>query len=102
MPVTPVLLQGREVADSLCEAASRTGTDLVVMATHGRGPLGRLWCGSVADVLMRRLSVPMLFVPGYDSAGRPDRRPAHAARPGPAGGSAFAEQVLGPALAWAP
>src|SRR4051794_18528227 len=42
VPVTPVFMEGREVADSLCAAAG-AGADLVVMATHGRGPLGRFW-----------------------------------------------------------
>jgi nucleotide-binding universal stress UspA family protein len=98
VPVTPVFLQGREVADSLCEAAG-AGTDLVVMATHGRGPLGRLWFGGVADVLMRRLSVPLLLVRGYsapaDLTGDPLMRHVLI----PLDGSAVAEQVLEPALA---
>jgi nucleotide-binding universal stress UspA family protein len=41
VPVKPVFLEGWQVAESLCSAAS-AGTDLIVMATHGRGPLGRL------------------------------------------------------------
>jgi nucleotide-binding universal stress UspA family protein len=98
VPVTPVFWQGREVADSLCETAS-AGTDLVVMATHGRGPLGRLWFGSVADVLLRRLSVPLLFVRGYnapaDLTGDPLPRHVLVALDG----SDVAEQVLEPALA---
>ena len=98
VPVTPVFLDGREVTDSLCEAAS-AGTDLVVMATHGRGPLGRLWSGSVADVLMRRLSVPLLLVRGYnapaDLTGDPLLRHVLI----PLDGSEVAEQVLEPALA---
>lgn len=65
VPVSPVFLEGRDIAASLGEAAS-DGTDLVVMATHGRGPLARLWCGSIVDDLMRRLSVPLLLVRGYD------------------------------------
>src|SRR5258708_4823466 len=33
--------------------ARAADADLVVMTTHGRGPLGRLWLGSVADELIR-------------------------------------------------
>lgn len=39
-----------------------SGADLVVMATHGRGGLSRLWLGSVADFLARHSTVPMLYV----------------------------------------
>jgi nucleotide-binding universal stress UspA family protein len=98
VPVTPGFLQGREVADSLCEAAS-AGTDLVVMATHGRGPLGRLWSGSVADVLMRRLSVPLLLVRGYDAPADLTGDPLVRHVLVPLDGSEVAEQVLEPALA---
>lgn len=47
---------------AICEEAERIGADLVVMATHGRGPLGRLWHGSVADYVLRRLETPVLLV----------------------------------------
>lgn len=46
----------------LCEEAERIGVDLVVMATHGRGAMGRLWLGSVADYMVRHLGVPVLLV----------------------------------------
>ena len=41
---------------------SREGVDLVVMATHGRGGVERLWLGSVADQLVRHSHVPVLLV----------------------------------------
>jgi nucleotide-binding universal stress UspA family protein len=47
---------------AICEEVTRLGIDLVVMATHGRGALGRLWLGSVADYVIRHLSVPVLLV----------------------------------------
>jgi nucleotide-binding universal stress UspA family protein len=37
------------------------------MTTHGRGPLSRMWLGSVADPLVRRLSVPTLLVRPTDA-----------------------------------
>lgn len=46
---------------AVCEEAARVGADLVVMATHGRGSLGRLWHGSVADYVVRHLNVPVLL-----------------------------------------
>jgi universal stress protein A len=39
--------------------------DLVVMGTHGRGPVGHLLLGSVAERLVRRSPVPVLTVKGH-------------------------------------
>ena len=36
--------------------------DLVVLATHGRGPFSRAWLGSMADLLVRTSPVPLLLV----------------------------------------
>lgn len=36
--------------------------DLVVMATHGRGPASRVWLGSMADYLIRTSAVPLLLL----------------------------------------
>jgi nucleotide-binding universal stress UspA family protein len=54
------------------ELARRAGeaADLVVMATHGRGPLSRLWLGSVADGLVRNCPVPVLLVRPRDDGDR--------------------------------
>jgi len=61
---------------ALCEEADRIDADLVVMATHGRGAMGRLWLGSVADYLVRHLSVPVLLV-HPDRFARPIEPPLH-------------------------
>ena len=55
------LLKG-PVAGALHEHALAARADLVVMTTHGRGPLSRFWLGSVADELARRLPMPLLLV----------------------------------------
>jgi len=47
---------------AICEEAIRLGADLVVMTTHGRGGVGRLWHGSVADYVVRHLTIPVLLV----------------------------------------
>ncbi|MBI4521160.1 MAG: universal stress protein [Gemmatimonadetes bacterium] len=39
-----------------------TFPDLVVMTTHGRGPVSRAWLGSVADGLVRRIRTPLLLL----------------------------------------
>lgn len=70
------LLDGPTVA-ALESHVAAGGIDLVVMTTHGRGPLSRAWLGSVADGLARHTSRPVLLIrppSGTDSvdAARPD------------------------------
>lgn len=50
------------VAEELEYEAARRDADLVVMATHGRGPLTRAWLGSVADAFVRHTRRPVLLV----------------------------------------
>jgi nucleotide-binding universal stress UspA family protein len=59
--VTADLLEG-PVAETLQEHALGKGCDLVVMTTHGRGPVSRFWLGSVADQLVHRLPIPLLLI----------------------------------------
>jgi nucleotide-binding universal stress UspA family protein len=96
--VSRALVDG-PAADALRERALAAAADLVVMATHGRGPLSRLWLGSVADTLVRRLPMPILLV---RSPGEPvSPATEHVVRRIliPLDGSDLAEQVLGPATA---
>jgi nucleotide-binding universal stress UspA family protein len=90
-------LLGGPVVDTLCEHATEQGPDLVVMTTHGRGPLSRLWLGSVADELVRRLPMPLLLVRPHgeapDWAGAPLKNLLIALD-----GSPWSEAVLGPAV----
>lgn len=59
--VTHAVLSGHtvEMLQSECEAR---GADLVVMASHGRGAMSRVWLGSVADGFVRQATVPVLLV----------------------------------------
>lgn len=70
--VTEVLAGG--VASSLCEYVESHEVDLVVMTTHGRGGLSRLWLGSVADRMLRRLAVPVLLLRPTDAPRLPELR----------------------------
>jgi nucleotide-binding universal stress UspA family protein len=64
--ITAVLEEG-EIVPTLRRFASDSRADLVVMTTHGRGPLGRFWLGSVADELVRVLPMPLLLVRPADT-----------------------------------
>lgn len=50
------------ISDEICAAVDETNSDLLVMTTHGRGGLSRLWLGSVTDSVLRRAPAPMLVV----------------------------------------
>ena len=52
----------RLIARALHDHALATDVDLVVMTSHSRGEVARLWLGSVADKLVRKLAVPILLV----------------------------------------
>ncbi len=97
--VTSALLEGPVVAEMLSGQAAVTKADLVVMTTHGRGPLSRLWLGSVADEMVRRATTPVLLVrpheKGVDLAAEPGLRHVLI----PLDGSELAEKVLEPARA---
>jgi nucleotide-binding universal stress UspA family protein len=92
------IIREGEVAATIEDQVVSTGVDLVVMTTHGRGPLGRLWLGSVADQLVRRVPVPLLLVRPRE--GSPDLADEPVLRHIllPLDGSALAEEMLGPAV----
>ncbi|MEO8636140.1 MAG: universal stress protein [Gemmatimonadales bacterium] len=97
VPVSAVLLDG-EVVEALRHHAEATSADLLVLTTHGRGPVSRFWLGSVADQLMHRLHLPLLLVrPGVVG----DTAPKIARIMVTLDGSRFAEQALGTAQALA-
>jgi nucleotide-binding universal stress UspA family protein len=49
-------------AEVILETAERLGADLIAMTTHGRGGIGRLVFGSVADDVLRNARCPLLLV----------------------------------------
>lgn len=65
--VTSEVLTGH-VVDALQEEAGRKDADLVVMASHGRGAVSRVWLGSVADRFVRNTDRPVLLVKPEDEA----------------------------------
>jgi nucleotide-binding universal stress UspA family protein len=61
---TPVRIAVRcgHPADQILEEAEASAADLIVMSTHGRGGVTRLWLGSVADQCLRHTSLPLLLI----------------------------------------
>jgi len=47
----------------IVEAAARHDCDIIVMATHGRSGLSRMFLGSVAEYVLRHAPCPVFLVP---------------------------------------
>lgn len=56
-----------EAAEAIVAAAQAEAADLVVIGSHGRGPIGRLVFGSISERVVRDAPTPVLVV-------RPDGR----------------------------
>ena len=59
--VHTVVLFG-EPAERICQYARETNIDLVAMTTHGRTGLGRFVLGSVAESVLREVTIPVLLL----------------------------------------
>jgi nucleotide-binding universal stress UspA family protein len=87
-----------EVATTLCQLLDKGEGDLVVMATHGRGALGRFWLGSVTDEMIRHATVPLLLVRPGGEAVDLDHEPDLGKVVLPLDGTPLAEEILEPAI----
>jgi nucleotide-binding universal stress UspA family protein len=65
----PLLLEG-VAADQIVRAARRHKADMIVIGTHGRTGLGRLFLGSVAARVVATADCPVLTVRGAGGRGR--------------------------------
>lgn len=55
------------IVEEIRQVSTAVQADLIVIATHGRGGLSRLWLGSVTDQLLRQPPAPMLITRGTRS-----------------------------------
>ena len=46
----------------IVEYAGKSGIDLIVTGTHGRGAVERMWVGSVTQGVLQRASCPVISV----------------------------------------
>jgi nucleotide-binding universal stress UspA family protein len=51
-----------EPGEAIVEAAEAESADLIVVGTHGRGAVGRLFLGSVSDHVVRHARCPVMVV----------------------------------------
>ena len=98
IPVSTTVRQGR-IMEELDLEAGGWPADVIVMTTHGRGGLSRLWMGSVADRFARASSHPVLLVRPAQEAEKAHFEPRRIVVP--LDGSALAETALPHAAALA-
>ncbi|MGA2619975.1 MAG: universal stress protein [Thermoguttaceae bacterium] len=96
--VTSALASG-VIVDGILERVRATAADLIVMTTHGRGPMSRFWLGSVADELVRQAPAPILLMRPREAFQHLEPEPALRRMLVPLDGSELAEQVREPAIA---
>lgn len=63
----------RRVADFIVKEAEGWRADLIVIGTHGRRGLSRLFLGSVAEGLIRISAIPVLLIRGVERKSRRTR-----------------------------
>jgi nucleotide-binding universal stress UspA family protein len=93
--VSAHVLEG-PIAETLQEQALSEKCDLVVMTTHGRGPVSRFWLGSVADQLVHRLPIPLLLIRTREETPPPVKEPEARNILVALDGTPAAEQILEP------
>ncbi len=76
-PKTDAVLGSGEPWQQVLNVAKERDVDLIVMGTHGRRGLSRVFLGSVAEKIVRLSPVPVLTVSGSDEA--KERERAHGA-----------------------
>ncbi|RIK85584.1 MAG: universal stress protein UspA [Planctomycetota bacterium] len=59
--VATVIVEGRP-SRQIVDYASKNAVDLIVMGTHGRGPVAKAFLGSVAENVVRHAECPVLLV----------------------------------------
>jgi nucleotide-binding universal stress UspA family protein len=91
--VNYALLDGT-VAQALADYARFKRISLIVMTTHGHGGVYRLWLGSVADRLLRRVKAPVLLLRPFNGSFQTEFRRVVIALDGLSEG----EKILEPAV----
>lgn len=97
VPVRGSMLEGN-VPESLRGFAGDRPDSLMVMSTHGRGPISRFWLGSIADAFVRIMPTAVLLVhPTQDKPPLGSAPTLHHMLL-PLDGSLLSEEILEPAI----
>ncbi|AFK19625.1 UpsA domain-containing protein [Haloferax mediterranei ATCC 33500] len=78
VPTQTAVAEG-DPAETIVDYAGEINADLIVMGTHGRDGVNRLFNGSVAERVGRRVSIPVMSI-RLDDAGQSVNSPLEAQR----------------------
>ena len=67
--VTPLLLEG-PVVKTILEEATKHEAAMIIVGSHGHGPMHQLLLGSVSEGVLRKSPVPVLVVPTHHTKRR--------------------------------
>lgn len=98
VPTTLAVVNG-EAVETICKRSWDIEADLIVMTSHGRTGLSRVWIGSVAMGVIKQAAVPVLMLRPVKTPD--DRKAAHHLFTKilvPVDGSEFSGDMLGPAV----
>jgi len=56
------IIETGDAADAICQTAKQLGVDVIIVGSHGRTGLGRLFLGSVSEHVVRHAPCPVLVV----------------------------------------
>jgi nucleotide-binding universal stress UspA family protein len=84
-----------EPGPAIVQTAADLQADLIVMSMHGRGGVGQMMYGSVAEYVARHSAVPVILVTSKSRSRWADGLPLHVVVP--LDGTAHSEAALGPA-----
>jgi nucleotide-binding universal stress UspA family protein len=65
LPDVPIekIVEIGDAAAAICQVAERLGVDVVVVGSHGRTGLARIFLGSVSEHVVRHAPCPVLVIP---------------------------------------
>jgi len=67
--VARVVVRASAIGEIVLEEATAVGANLIVMGTHGRGAVKRLFLGGVADHVVRHATCPVVTVRDVEAQG---------------------------------
>ena len=67
LPATPLLVQGPTI-QTILQEADRLQVDMIVMGSHGHGPVRQLLVGGVSEGVLHKSRCPVLVVPTHGRA----------------------------------
>ncbi|PLX43560.1 MAG: universal stress protein [Deltaproteobacteria bacterium] len=59
--IASIIVETGHAPANIIDTAEKIGADLIVLASHGKGPLGQVFLGSVSEKILRKAKCPVLL-----------------------------------------